>query len=544
MKTLNGKIFKQMLLSGAANLSNRHHEIDALNVFPVPDGDTGTNMSMTFSAGVKAAVDACTEQLSLLAKTLSKGLLMGARGNSGVITSQIFRGFYQAVENKEEINVNELADAFMKGAEVAYKAVMRPVEGTILTVIRESSWYAKEYVKTNPDISIEEYMDKLIEFAQDSLNNTPELLPVLKEVGVVDSGGAGLLVILEGFKASLDGKPYVLAETKAEASSAAMDIENDEFGYCTEFIIRLSEKGQVIFTEDKLRNALARLGESIVVVQDEELVKVHVHTLTPGDALNLAQRYGEFVKLKIENMQEQHSSISEVAKPKKEAEVKEKELKEYALITVAAGEGLMSLFKEYRCDEVISGGQTMNPSTEDFVEAIKKVNAKHIFLLPNNSNIIMAAQQAAIVMDDLDIHVLPTKTIPQGLSACIMFNPEVSVEENLNEMQEAINHVKTGQITYAIKDTTYEGLPINAGDYMGMLGKTICVAVPNKIEACFSLLDAMLDEEAELITVIVGEEATEEECAEVVSYIEENFDVEVEVQIGNQPVYSFIFGVE
>lgn len=544
MKTLNGKIFKQMLLSGAANLSNRHHEIDALNVFPVPDGDTGTNMSMTFSAGVKAAVDACTEQLSLLAKTLSKGLLMGARGNSGVITSQIFRGFYQAVENKEEINVNELADAFMKGAEVAYKAVMRPVEGTILTVIRESSWYAKEYVKTNPDISIEEYMDKLIEFAQDSLNNTPELLPVLKEVGVVDSGGAGLLVILEGFKASLDGKPYVLAETKAEASSAAMDIENDEFGYCTEFIIRLSEKGQVIFTEDKLRNALARLGESIVVVQDEELVKVHVHTLTPGDALNLAQRYGEFVKLKIENMQEQHSSISEVAKPKKEAQVKEKELKEYALITVAAGEGLMSLFKEYRCDEVISGGQTMNPSTEDFVEAIKKVNAKHIFLLPNNSNIIMAAQQAAIVMDDLDIHVLPTKTIPQGLSACIMFNPEVSVEENLNEMQEAINHVKTGQITYAIKDTTYEGLPINAGDYMGMLGKTICVAVPNKIEACFSLLDAMLDEEAELITVIVGEEATEEECAEVVSYIEENFDVEVEVQIGNQPVYSFIFGVE
>lgn len=545
MKTLNGKIFKQMLLSGAANLSNRHHEIDALNVFPVPDGDTGTNMSMTFSAGVKAAVDACTEQLSLLAKTLSKGLLMGARGNSGVITSQIFRGFYQSVENKDEINVNELADAFSKGAEVAYKAVMRPVEGTILTVIRESSWYAKEYVKANPDISIEEYMDKLIEFAQDSLNNTPELLPVLKEVGVVDSGGAGLLVILEGFKACLDGKPYVLAETQTEASSAAMDIENDEFGYCTEFIIRLSEKGQVIFTEDKLRNALARLGESIVVVQDEELVKVHVHTLTPGDALNLAQRYGEFVKLKIENMQEQHSTIQGGAVSSQPlAEDKTKELKEYALITVAAGEGLMNLFKEYRCDEVISGGQTMNPSTEDFVEAIKKVNAKHIFLLPNNSNIIMAAQQAAVVMDDLDIHVLPTKTIPQGLSACIMFNPEVSVEENLSEMQEGIDHVKTGQITYAIKDTTYEGLPISAGDYMGMLGKTICVAVPNKLEACFRLLDAMLDDDAELITVIVGEEATEEECSEVVGYIEENFDVEVEVQMGQQPVYSFIFGVE
>jgi len=549
MKILNGATFKAMLLSGAANLSNRHHEIDALNVFPVPDGDTGTNMSMTFTAGVKAAVDARTEQLSVLAKTLSKGLLMGARGNSGVITSQIFRGFYQAVDGKNEITAMELAEAFVKGSEVAYRAVMRPVEGTILTVIREASYYAREFAKKTPNASIEEYMDKLIEFSLESLNHTPELLPVLKEVGVVDSGGAGLLVILEGFKAALDGKPFELEESQTQAAAAAMDIENDEFGYCTEFIVRLSEKGMSIFSEDKLRNALAKIGESIVVVQDEELVKVHVHTLTPGDALNLAQRYGEFVKLKIENMQEQHSTIQGGVAPsneklKSEAPQPAKEAKEYALITCAAGEGLMNLFKEYRCDEVISGGQTMNPSTEDFVAAIKKVNAKHIFLLPNNSNIILAAQQAAVVMDELDIHVLPTKSIPQGLSACIMFNPEVSLEDNLEEMNAAIEHVKTGQVTYAIKDTVYEGLEIKAGDYMGMFGKSIHVATPDKIDACCRLLDAMIDEEAELITVLVGEDATEEECTQVIAYIEENFDVEIDMQQGDQPVYSFVFGVE
>ncbi len=548
MKTLNGITFKEMLLSGAANLSNQHHEIDALNVFPVPDGDTGTNMSMTFSSGVKAAVDACTDQLSLLAKTLSKGLLMGARGNSGVITSQIFRGFYQSIEGKNEISVSEFADAFVKGAEVAYKAVMRPVEGTILTVIRESSFYARDYVKNNPDCTIKEYMDQLILFAKDSLEHTPELLPVLKEVGVVDSGGAGLLVIFEGFQAALEGRPFQLEQSESKTAAAAMEIENDEFGYCTEFIVRLSEKGQVIFTEDKLRNALARLGESIVVVQDEDLVKVHVHTLTPGDALNLAQRYGEFIKLKIENMQEQHSTIQGGVAPEKEhlkaMGEQPKELKEYALITCAAGEGLKSLFKEFRCDEVISGGQTMNPSTEDFVAAIQHVRARHIFLLPNNSNIILAAQQAAEVLEGQDIHVLPTKSIPQGLSACIMFNPEVSVEENLAEMTEAIQHVKTGQVTYAIKDTTFEGLKIKEGDYMGMFEKNILVSTPFKLEACYRLLEAMIDEDSELITVIAGEDASEDECRALESYITEHFDVEIDLQQGQQPVYSFIFGVE
>ena len=538
MKYINGQLFKQMLQSGAANLSNHHAEIDALNVFPVPDGDTGTNMSMTFTSGVKDALAVCSDEIPVIAKALSKGLLMGARGNSGVITSQIFRGLYQSIDKKETLNAADLAAAFSKGSEVAYKAVMKPVEGTILTVIRESSYYAEHLV--NPEeMEVEEWFKTFIEYAKESLNTTPDLLPVLKEVGVVDSGGAGLIVILEGMYSALLGNVIEAHETDSAASVAAMDVENEEFGYCTEFILRLNDHGMRAFTEDKLKRKLSQIGESIVVVQDEELVKVHVHTLTPGEALNLAQRYGEFVKLKIENMQEQHSTLqSEAAAP---AEVP---AKEYALIAVAAGEGLTNLFKEYRCDVVISGGQTMNPSTEDFVAAINKLNAKHILILPNNSNIVLAAQQAAVVLDDRDIHVLPSKTIPQGLSACLMFNPEADVEANLEEMTEAIKNVKTGQVTYAIKDTTYEGLEIKEGDYMGMFEKSIIVAVPDKMEAVKTLVDQMVDEDAEIVTLIAGEDASEEEVEELVAYIEDNYDAEVDLHRGNQPVYCFVLGVE
>ncbi|MEG0404222.1 MAG: DAK2 domain-containing protein, partial [Anaerorhabdus sp.] len=384
MNTINGIMLKDMLQSGANNLNNKHAEIDALNVFPVPDGDTGTNMSMTFTNGVKEVMQSGHDELSLVAKTLSKGLLMGARGNSGVILSQIFRGFYQGVDSKNEINAQDLAEAFMNGSRVAYKAVMRPVEGTILTVIRESSELAQIYAQENPECSIDDYMSVLCIEAKKSLDSTPELLPVLKEVGVVDSGGAGLLLVLEGFKAVLDGKPIEACEqTGTTTNSAAIEMENEGFGYCTEFIVRLNNESLKTFKEEKLRKSLAQLGESIVVVQDEEIVKVHVHTLTPGDALNLAQRYGEFVKLKIENMQEQHNTITQGAETNAKAESNNK--KKYAIIAVAAGEGLKNLFEEYRVDKVISGGQTMNPSTEDFVAAIKELNAEHIFILPNNS---------------------------------------------------------------------------------------------------------------------------------------------------------------
>lgn len=539
MKSLTGQKFKELLQSGAANLANHYPEIDALNVFPVPDGDTGTNMSMTFTSGTNDAINETSNDLCVVAKRLSKGLLMGARGNSGVILSQIFRGFYQALEEKKEANVYDLAKAFENGTRVAYKAVMRPVEGTILTVIREGSWYAARFVETHSELSLEEFMGKLVDFCEDSLTNTPELLPVLKEVGVVDSGGAGLLLILKGFKAALEGSPFEMQAQATEASSSITSMDHDEFGYCTEFIVRLSDSKLKTFSEDKLKELLGKLGNSIVVVQDEELVKVHVHTLTPGDALNLAQRYGEFVKLKIENMQEQHNTIIE------EHTAVANEPKEHAIIAVAAGEGITNLFKEYRADIVISGGQTMNPSTEDFVEAIRSLNAKHVYVLPNNSNIILAAKQAKDILEDIHVVVIESKSIPQGLGACIMFNPEDSAEQNELEMNAAIARVKTGQLTYAIKDTTFEGMAINTGDYMGIYEKNIVVATPEKHNAIKSLLDEMLKgEDFEIITVIQGEDATDEDVAFVNNYIEENSELEIDFQKGDQPVYSFIFGIE
>ncbi|MDO5085339.1 MAG: DAK2 domain-containing protein [Erysipelotrichaceae bacterium] len=545
MKTLNGLIFKEMLQSGANHLYNVHHEIDALNVFPVPDGDTGTNMSMTFSSGTKNAIDSYSEELNVIAKALSKGLLMGARGNSGVITSQIFRGFYQAIEDKVEINALEFAQALDNGAKVSYKAVMRPVEGTILTVIREASYYTLEEVKVTPDITIQECVDLFIKHATVSLDHTPELLPVLKEVGVVDSGGAGLLAIFKGFASYLNGKPVESLGKQESVSSTLADVEHDEYGYCTEFIIRLNDDKLHTFKEEKLKKSLSEIGNSLVVVQDEELVKVHVHTLTPGEALNIGQRYGEFVKLKIENMQEQHDNLGHNKDSIVGVDDKKNQKSKYALISVAAGDGLVNLFKELRCDHVISGGQTMNPSTEDFVAAIKKVNAEHIFLLPNNSNIIMAAKQAATILEDCDIHVIETRTLPEGISACLMFNPELDVEANLNEMKEAVSRVVTGQVTYAIKDTTFEGLNINKGDYMAILGKKIVVSNPDKMQVLLTLLDELLKTEgAELLTVLKGEDASEEELNCILEYIEAHSDVEVEVHHGNQPVYSFVFGIE
>ncbi|MEG0658693.1 DAK2 domain-containing protein, partial [Anaerorhabdus sp.] len=532
MNTINGIMLKDMLQSGANNLNNKHAEIDALNVFPVPDGDTGTNMSMTFTNGVKEVMQSGNDDLSIVAKTLSKGLLMGARGNSGVILSQIFRGFYQGMDSKQEANSVELAEAFMNGSRIAYKAVMRPVEGTILTVIRESSELAQIYANENPEITPLEYLTVLCKEAKKSLDSTPDLLPVLKEVGVVDSGGAGLLLVLEGFKAALEGNPIAVSDQASTVqNTAAMEMENEGFGYCTEFIVRLNNESLKTFKEEKLRTSLAQLGESIVVVQDEEIVKVHVHTLTPGDALNLAQRYGEFVKLKIENMQEQHNTITQGADVKTVAPVSA-EKKKYAIIAVAAGDGLKALFEEYRVDKVISGGQTMNPSTEDFVAAIKELNAEHIFVLPNNSNIILAAQQAKDVLENENIHVLSTKSIPQGLSACIMFNPETEIEDNLVEMQAAIEHVKTGQITYAIKDTTFDGLAINEGDYMGIFEKDIIISTKDKLEATFRLLDKMIDDDSEIITLLVGEDTSDDEVSQVEDYVASTFDVEVDTQKG------------
>lgn len=543
MDTINGKLFKEMLASGANLLSNKFSEIDALNVFPVPDGDTGTNMSLTFNAGVKDALACTSDDVCEIAKVLSKGLLMGARGNSGVITSQIFRGLYQGVDGMKEINGFQLANALVAGSRVAYKAVMRPVEGTILTVVREAADYTYAFASGKEDVTCLEVMEKMVVESKESLLRTPDLLPVLKEVGVVDSGGAGLMTIFEGFLSAMKGTVIRKEEAGESKEVAGAAMESEEFGYCTEFIIRLSSNGMSIFKEEALRDSLARIGNSIVCVQDDDIVKVHVHTLTPGEALNLGQRYGEFVKLKIENMQEQHENImmnAEVEKEVKEDKPKQK----YAIITVAAGDGLRDMFMELRADYVISGGQTMNPSTEDFVDAINKVNAENIFLLPNNSNIVLAAQQAATVCEELNVHVIPSKSIPQGLCACINFNPDVDFDMNLSEMNDALSLVKTGQITYAIKDTTFEGMEIKAGDYMGLNEKDIVISLQDKMEATRQLLDLMVDEDSEIVTLIYGEDVKEEEANEIAAFIEDKYDVEVEVNNGMQPVYSFIIGVE
>lgn len=555
MKILTGKLFKEMVLCGANTLHNNHPEIDALNVFPVPDGDTGTNMSMTFNAGALEIKDMDTDNIYEIAKKLSKGLLMGARGNSGVILSQIFRGVAVGLEGHEQVNAVEFANAWASGAKVAYKAVMRPVEGTILTVIREASEKVVEYAKEG--MEIEDVFSYFVKEAENSLERTPELLPVLKEVGVVDSGGAGLLLVLTGFMAALSGDRVDFVDIKAQGpANAGVELEAGEegYGYCTEFIIRLEPSLIDKFSENQLKKELERIpGNSIVVVQDEDIVKVHVHTLKPGNALNLAQRFGEFVKLKIENMQEQAKNLQNNANAQTsivgvDDNAKKKpafEPKETAIITVCAGKGVEDAFLELHCDYVVSGGQTMNPSTEDMVAAVKEVNAKNVIILPNNSNIIMTAQQTATILEDeVNVIVLPTKTIPQGLSACIMFNPDGTLEDNVRDMQEAIGNVKTGQVTFAIKDTNIDGVEIKANDYMAIVEKDIVDCKQDKLDALKVCLNRLVDEDSELITLLVGEDVVDEEVEEIESYIEDNFDAELELINGKQPVYSFIVGVE
>jgi len=535
MDILNGRIFKDMLESGCANLNNRRSDVDALNVFPVPDGDTGTNMSLTFTNGITEVRNSGSDSLPVIAKKLSRGLLMGARGNSGVILSQIFRGFYQYVQDQEELNVKQFSEAMLNGSKLAYKAVMRPVEGTILTVVREASEAAAKYVEENENCSLNEYVDIWCKEGKVSLDHTPEILPVLKEAHVVDSGGSGLLIIFEGFLAALNGTPI----TEAEESEKVEKEKNEKAsGYRLEAVVKLSDTGRHIFREEKMRKQLNQMGNKITLKQREDVVKLRINTMSPGEILTLLQRYGEFDQVQLENIQ------SELKPSIIEDDEDDTPEKEYGLISVCAGEGLKKLFKDYRTDVVVSGGQTMNPSTEDFVSAISRIHAKHIYILPNNSNIIMAAKQAADVTDGKDVIVLETKSIPQGLSACINFNPEETPEANTDAMNEAIGAVKSGSITYAIKDTTVEGREIHAGDFMAILDKEIVFTSTDKLEAVKELLNQMVDEDAEIVTLIAGSDVSEEDTAEIESYIDETFDVDVDVQNGGQPVYSYLIGVE
>ena len=555
MKIINGHQLKQMIISGANNLYNCYPEIDALNVFPVPDGDTGTNMNLTMTSGSKEVKNIDTSNIYEVAKTFSRGLLMGARGNSGVILSQIFRGFAMGLEGKKEANCYDFADALISAKDVAYKAVMKPVEGTILTVIRESSVALKKYVdELEKPITIKECMEYMLDEAVNSLNRTPELLPVLKEVGVVDSGGAGLIKVLEGFVSALNDKfierqkaTVEQVETPTVNVSAQSKIENEEFGYCTEFIMQLSpeKEGKKNFVSSRFKSVLENHGNSIVVVQDDDIVKVHIHTMKPGNIFNYAQQFGEFITLKVENMQLQHSNLAEKDKETTtEAKETPQEKKKYGIISVSVGEGLNEMFKELRVDEIVSGGQTMNPSTEDFVEAINRLNAENVFILPNNSNIVMAATQASQVVEGVNCKVIPTKTIPQGMVACMMFNPYGEVEENFEQMSEAIGNIKTGQVTFAIKDTNINGVEIKENHFMGLNGKNIITCKEDKVDATITLLETMIDEDSEIVTLIAGEDATEDETKKIVDFLNDKYPVEVDVKLGLQPVYSYIICVE
>ncbi|SDL64719.1 hypothetical protein SAMN05216520_11012 [Kandleria vitulina] len=544
MKIIDGKMFRQMIVTGATVLHNNHPEIDALNVFPVPDGDTGTNMSLTFTSGATEVERLQSERVDEIAKTLSKGLLMGARGNSGVILSQIFRGVSKSLKGKETANANDLADAFMQGSKVAYKAVMKPTEGTILTVIRESAEAAKAYV--TEDMEIEDYFSYFVKAANESLDRTPELLPVLKEVGVVDSGGAGLLLVLTGFMSALAGEEIERVDINEEEVKNQQALERAEkagikanFGYRTEFMLDIAEGKESAFNAENFQNELERIpGERITIVQDGNIVRAKLYTKKPGNALNIAQRFGEFLTVDIEN-----PNAKDVEKKEIVEEVPEKEI---AVISVAAGSGIKATFEELHCDHVVSGGQTMNPATEDLVKAIRGVHAKHVIVLPNNSNIVMTAQQAATVLEDeIDVIVIPTKTIPQGLSACIMFNPEASLEDNVSEMKDAMENVKTGQVTFAVRDTNIDGVEVTANQYMALCNKTITACVPEKMDALKKSLEGLVDDDSEIITLICGEDVTDEEKEEAQAYIEETYeDAELEMIDGLQPVYSFIIGVE
>ena len=553
MRNIDGQTLRQMLVSAANNLYNHYPEIDALNVFPVPDGDTGMNMNLTLASGSKEISNRTDDDVFAIASAFSKGLLMGARGNSGVITSQIFRGFADSLKGKNEITSSDLAEAFSNGSAVAYKAVMKPVEGTILTVIRESSNALLNYVNNN-EVSLEKAMDYFLEEANASLNRTPELLPVLKEVGVVDSGGAGLCTIIYGMNQALKGN--FIEKNQVEAVSEGPDKaalasfkEDDEFGYCTEFIMRLGpDSVKKVFNENRFKNWLLAQGNSLVVVRDEDIVKVHVHTLTPGHVLTYAQGYGEFVKLKIENMTEQHTNLTtKPEEPRKSATAKPAEpQKDYGMVAISAGKGIDQLFLDVGVDKIVSGGQTMNPSIENIVNAVRETNAKSVFVFPNNSNIIMAALQASDVLaDEVKVHVIATKTIPQGIVAASSFSPDLDDKENVKNMKDAIKHVKSGSVTYAIKDTVIDGVSVTKDYFMGISDKKIITCEKKPLTALYKLLSSMVNSETFLITILVGEDVKDDDIETITSRLEKKYpEVELDIRRGDQPVYSFLVGVE
>ncbi|HGA4678176.1 TPA: DAK2 domain-containing protein [Streptococcus pyogenes] len=554
MSNITTSLFQEMVQAAATRLGKQAEYVNSLNVFPVPDGDTGTNMSMTMDNGAKEVADKPASTVGEVGQMLSKGLLMGARGNSGVITSQLFRGFGQSIKGKDELTGKDLAQAFQVGVEVAYKAVMKPVEGTILTVSRGAATAALKKADLTDDAV--EVMQAALDGAKGALAKTPDLLPVLKEVGVVDSGGQGLVFIYEGFLSALNGDYVTSADFKATPANMSEMInaehhksvvghvatEDITYGYCTEIMVALKQGPTYVkeFNYDEFQGYLSGLGDSLLVVNDDEIVKVHVHTEDPGLVMQEGLKYGSLIKIKVDNMRNQH----EAQVQKTDAEESKAEAKDFGLIAVVAGEGLSAIFKAQGVDYVISGGQTMNPSTEDIVKAIEAVNAKQVIILPNNKNIFMAAQSAAEVVD-IPAAVVETRTVPQGFTSLLAFDPSKSLQDNVADMSASLSDVVSGSVTLAVRDTTIDGLEIHENDFLGMVDGKIVVSNPGMEATLKAAFEKMIDEDSEIVTIFVGEEGDQDLAEELAEYLEETYeDVEVEIHQGDQPVYPYLMSVE
>lgn len=554
MSNITTSLFQEMVQAAATRLGKQAEYVNSLNVFPVPDGDTGTNMSMTMDNGAKEVADKPASTVGEVGQMLSKGLLMGARGNSGVITSQLFRGFGQSIKGKDELTGKDLAQAFQVGVEVAYKAVMKPVEGTILTVSRGAATAALKKADLTDDAV--EVMQAALDGAKGALAKTPDLLPVLKEVGVVDSGGQGLVFIYEGFLSALNGGYVTSADFKATPANMSEMInaehhksvvghvatEDITYGYCTEIMVALKQGPTYVkeFNYDEFQGYLSGLGDSLLVVNDDEIVKVHVHTEDPGLVMQEGLKYGSLIKIKVDNMRNQH----EAQVQKTDVEKTKAEVKDFGLIAVVAGEGLSEIFKAQGVDYVISGGQTMNPSTEDIVKAIEAVNAKQVIILPNNKNIFMAAQSAAEVVD-IPAAVVATRTVPQGFTSLLAFDPSKSLEDNVADMSTSLSDVVSGSVTLAVRDTTIDGLEIHENDFLGMVDGKIIVSNPDMEATLKAAFEKMIDEDSEIVTIFVGEEGDQDLAEELAGYLGETYeDVEVEIHQGDQPVYPYLMSVE
>ncbi|HFK5861717.1 hypothetical protein AWU04_05180 [Streptococcus pyogenes] len=554
MSNITTSLFQEMVQAAATRLGKQAEYVNSLNVFPVPDGDTGTNMSMTMDNGAKEVADKPASTVGEVGQMLSKGLLMGARGNSGVITSQLFRGFGQSIKGKDELTGKDLAQAFQVGVEVAYKAVMKPVEGTILTVSRGAATAALKKADLTDDAV--EVMQAALDGAKGALAKTPDLLPVLKEVGVVDSGGQGLVFIYEGFLSALNGDYVTSADFKATPANMSEMInaehhksvvghvatEDITYGYCTEIMVALKQGPTYVkeFNYDEFQGYLSGLGDSLLVVNDDEIVKVHVHTEDPGLVMQEGLKYGSLIKIKVDNMRNQH----EAQVQKTDVEKNKAEVKEFGLIAVVAGEGLSEIFKAQGVDYVISGGQTMNPSTEDIVKAIEAINAKQVIILPNNKNIFMAAQSAAEVVD-IPAAVVATCTVPQGFTSLLAFDPSKSLEDNVADMSTSLSDVVSGSVTLAVRDTTIDGLEIHENDFLGMVDGKIIVSNPDMEATLKAAFEKMIDEDSEIVTIFVGEEGDQDLAEELAGYLGETYeDVEVEIHQGDQPVYPYLMSVE